>query len=196
MIPIDPKTKALIFDCDGTLVDTMDLHIRAWREALQEYGYDYPLDFVGKFGGVPTYKIVEKLISEKNFKLNLEEFAREKEKLAGKLISQYAKPIEPVVAVARANYKKLPMCVVSGGTRENVRIALSTGNLEPLFDFILSADDHHEHKPNPGVFLEAARRLNVAPDLCQVFEDGEPGFVAARAAGMMLTDVREFLKQP
>jgi len=103
------------------------------------------------------------------------------------------KPIEPVVDIVKKFYEKLPMAVVSGGTRLNVLLTLEVLKLDSLFDAILTADDHVKSKPFPDILIEAAWQLKLNPSDCQVFEDGELGLRAARDAGMIATDIRLFL---
>jgi len=95
-----------------------------------------------------------------------------------------------VVEVVRKYHGALPMAVASGGTRRNIGLQLETLQLKKYFEVILSADDDIKPKPAPDIFLEAARRLGVEPEHCQVFEDGDLGLDAARTAGMLATDIR------
>ena len=192
-IPIDPSAKALIFDCDGTLVDTIPHHREAIREILSDLGFQFPEDFIKKQSGIPMTIIAEMLNNEYGFNLNIEEFSKLKDQRAGEKIALYAKPIEPVVRIVHLYHGRLPMAVASGGIRRNVLNALAIAGIEEKFETILTAEDPVEHKPNPGIFLEAARRLGIMPQYCQVFEDAESGIIAAQAAGMIVTDVRPYL---
>jgi beta-phosphoglucomutase-like phosphatase (HAD superfamily) len=99
-------------------------------------------------------------------------------------------PISYVVDVARAYHGILPMAVASGGIREIVDLELDAIGIKNFFEEILTADDDIKPKPAPDLFLEAARRLGIAPEYCQVFEDGDLGLEAARIAGMLPTDIR------
>ena len=192
MIDIHPEAKCLLFDCDGTLAETMGLHLEAWQEAFDALGKKSPPAFLDMFQGMPAEKIVEHINDTFGYDLDVKEFAKDKNRrVKAKLF--YSKPIEPVVEIARGNKNRLPMAVVSGGTRVNVDIILESIGLNDFFNTIITADDDVEPKPSPKIFLEAARRLNVKPKYCQVFEDGEPGLVAAREAGMIVTDVRPFV---
>lgn len=191
-IPIAPGIQALIFDCDGTLADTMPFHMSAWKEALAALNQDYPEDFFFPLKGMKEEEIVE--LYNQKFQQNLDaaqvlaaKHRRFREKLP------LSKPIEPVTQIAHRFYKKLPMAVVSGGTQENVWLTLKIIGVEELFDVVLTADDDIKPKPAPDIFLEAARRLEVEPQFCQVFEDGDLGLKAARMAGMTATDVRPYL---
>ena len=192
MIEIHPEAKCLLFDCDGTLAKTMDLHLEAWHEAFAALGKKSPPAFLDRLQGMPAEKIVEHINETYGYDLDAKEFAKDKNRrVKDKLL--HAEPIEPVVEIARGNKNKLPMAVVSGGTRVNVDIILESIGLKDFFNTVITADDDVKPKPSPDIFLEAARRLNVEPQYCQVFEDGEPGLVAAREAGMIVSDVRPFL---
>ncbi len=190
MFPLPPDTEALLFDCDGTLADTMDLHFEAWRETLAVEGIDFPRSFINRHAGIPTDLIVLKINEQWDRSFDADKLAAEKRGRFDKQI-HLSKPIEEVVAVARQHHGKLAMAVVSGGTRHQVETILRAIDVAELFPVVVTADDPVAPKPSPEVFLEAARQLGVDPTKCHVFEDGEPGIVAARAAGMTVCDVRK-----
>lgn len=192
MLEIPHGTTALLFDCDGTLADTMTLHYEAWHETLLTYGVDCPRAFIDEHAGVPTDLIVEEINERWGVSLDPRGVCEEKE---GRFRLQIhrTEPIEEVLATAHAHHGKLPMAVVSGGERDLVEATLVAIDALRLFPVLVTATDPVAPKPSPDVFLEAARQLGVDPAGCHVFEDGEPGMVAARAAGMTLTDVREVI---
>jgi beta-phosphoglucomutase-like phosphatase (HAD superfamily) len=192
MLPLPPGTAALLFDCDGTLADTMTLHYDAWRETLLCYGVDCPRSFIDTHAGVPTHGIVAEINKLWGLSLDGDRVTAEKEGRFSERI-HLAVPVEEVLATAHAYFGKLPMAVVSGGTKEMVHAILETINAIHLFPVIITANDPVAPKPSPDVFLEAARRLNVPAEQCHVFEDGDPGIVAAERAGMTCTDVRVVL---
>lgn len=194
MIEIPPGTAGLLFDCDGTLADTMPLHYRAWHETLLCYGVDCPRAFIDQHAGVPTRLIVEHVNRDFAVELDPVRIADEKESRFSKRLHE-SQPVEEVVATAKAYAGRLPMGVVSGGTRDLVLPTLQAIGVLDLFEVIVTADDPVRPKPAPDVFLEGARRLGVEPTRCHVFEDGEPGIIAARAAGMSVTDVRQLPSQ-
>ena len=183
--------RGLIFDCDGTLADTMLLHYAAWEETFAAQGLACPLEFLIRHNGKPTDRIVAQYNVEFNQNLDVERFTADKERRAWARLDQ-ARPLEPVAALARQYQGVLPMAVVSGGTRDNVERILRAIGLRDLFPVVLTADDGLLPKPAPDLFLEAARRLDMEPALCQVFEDADAGLEAARRAGMRATDVRPF----
>ncbi len=183
--------RGLIFDCDGTLADTMPLHFRAWRATLDRYKMELSEDRFYSLGGQPTVKIVGLLAKEQGIELSPTEVAVEKEEAFLTQLRK-VKPIAPIVDIVRQHHGKLPMAVASGSHREVVKTVLEIIGLSDLFDDhrIVGAEDTELHKPNPDVFLEAARRIEIAPELCRVYEDAELGIEAARRAGMECFDVR------
>ncbi len=192
MLPIPPDTAALLFDCDGTLADTMSLHFKAWHETLLPYGVDCPRELIDKHAGVPTTTIVAEVNHLYGTSLDARVITEEKERRVHEQV-HLARPVEEVLATAQAHFGKLPMAVVSGGTRKMVHAVLECIDATSLFPVVLTADDPVAPKPSPAIFVEAALRLGVAPEKCHVFEDGDPGIVAAQAAGMTYTDVRQVL---
>lgn len=192
MLPIPTGTAALLFDCDGTLADTMTLHHAAWHETLLQYGVDCPRSFIDTHAGVPTHGIVAEVNKLWGTQLDGNAITEEKEGRFAAMIHQ-AMPVEEVLATALAYHGKLPMAVVSGGTRDIVEATLTTIGAIQLFPVIITANDPVAPKPAPDVFLEAARRLGVEATKCHVFEDGDPGIVAAQRAGMTFTDIRRVI---
>jgi beta-phosphoglucomutase family hydrolase len=183
---------ALIFDCDGTLADTMPVHFEAWHATLARYaGLELSEDRFYALGGWPTLSIVELLRTETGQRFDPEALAREKE-LEFERRLDHVRPIEPVLEVVRQWRGKLPIAVATGGTRRICETILRHIGAEGWFDAMVCSEDVSRHKPAPDVFLEAARRLGVAPEACRVYEDTDPGVEAARAAGMEYVDVRTF----
>jgi beta-phosphoglucomutase-like phosphatase (HAD superfamily) len=193
MIHVQPQVRGLIFDCDGTLADTMPTHWKAWHETFAAYGKTCPHAFLVRCMGIPSREIVRLYNAAFGENFDPRQFSAEKDRrsLAG-LAS--VGPIVPVVEVVRRFRGKLPMAVASGGIRMNVETALAAIGLADCFETILTADDDVPPKPSPAIFVEAARRLGVDPADCQVFEDGDAGLEAACKAGMIATDIRPYLK--
>ncbi len=184
--------RGLIFDCDGTLADTMPFHLKAWEAAFTAAGHQVPAEFLDSLKGMAEMEIVE-LINER-FSLDLDPTITVAAKHeVFRVLLQGVQPIAPVVELAERYRRRLPMAVASGSTRENVTTTLKKLGLSDLFSVVLTAEDVTEHKPSPAMFLKAARHLGVDPGACQVFEDGDLGLEAARRAGMTGTDVREFI---
>jgi HAD superfamily hydrolase (TIGR01509 family) len=174
-----------IFDLDGTLIDTMPLHYRAWDAAMRRAGLQSPLDedLFYSFGGVPGRRVASLIADHYKLTIDPEGVFHHKESLFMEIQAD-AKLIEPVVALARRVAATHPVAIASGGPREVVRRSLELAGLAALFPVVVSADDVVHGKPAPDMFLLAAKQMNVSPVKCLVFEDAEPGMRAAEAAGM------------
>ncbi len=192
MIRIDKNIRALIFDCDGTLVDSMPLHYESWRETFEAFGREYPHTFVDERKGMPINKVVEEYNREFNTSIDPEKFVTEYE-IRTLVKLQKVKPIKIVTQIVYQYNGILPMAVCSGSNRKSVETSLKAIGIYNYFDEIITADDHFKAKPAPDIFLEAAKRLNVEPQFCQVFEDSDFGILAAQNAGMVATDIRKYL---
>jgi beta-phosphoglucomutase family hydrolase len=174
-----------IFDLDGTLVDTMPLHYRAWDVAMRAVGLDAPLDeeLFYSLGGVPTKRVAELIAAHYGLTIDPHAVFDHKESLFVEL-QQDAKIIEPVVEIARRMSLTHPVSIASGGPRVIVHRMLKLTGLAPLFNVVITPEDVEHGKPSPDMFLLAAKRMGVPPEKCLVFEDAEPGMRAAEAAGM------------
>lgn len=179
-----------IFDLDGTLIDTMPLHYRAWDAAMRTAGLTVQLDedLFYSLGGVPTRRVAQLIAEHYKLKIDAEKVFHDKEALFTELQAD-ARLIAPTVEFARNAAKTHPMAVASGGPREIVKRSLELSGLAPLFKAVVSADDVIHGKPAPDMFLLAAKLLGVEPTRCLVFEDAEPGIKAALAAGMQVVRV-------
>ncbi len=188
-----PDTLALIFDCDGTLADTMPTHFRAWTAMLGQHDIPFPETRFYQLGGVPTAQIIRILAAEHSVALgDVDAMVYEKEAAFLDLLAE-VQPIEVVVRIAEQHRGTLPMAVASGGYRDVVERTLRSIGVADWFGTIICAEDTARHKPEPDVFLEAAKRLGVVAAGCVVFEDTDIGLEAARRAGMTPIDVRPWL---
>lgn len=176
---------ALIFDCDGTLADSMPLYHRAWRSALTQNGatFDFTWEIFMSRAGVSTEATVTALNEEFGTMLDAERIREIQYAEYTRLIEE-VKPFPEVVAIARDHFRKIPMAVASGGARHLVERTLELIGISDLFAAVVVADDVPRGKPHPDIFLHAAKLLGVPPERCLVFEDGQPGIVAAERAGM------------
>jgi beta-phosphoglucomutase family hydrolase len=181
--------KGIIFDCDGTLADTMPLHWRAWQAIAKRHNFHFPEDRFYSLGGVPSRDILKMLGEEQRIALDHLAVAREKEAEYLPLIAQ-VEPINTVVGVARENFGKIPMAVASGGTRAIIEQVLEHLGIRKLFAAVVTSEDVSNQKPAPDIFLEAAKRIGVEPKFCRAYEDTDLGMQAIRAAGMEAVDVR------
>jgi HAD superfamily hydrolase (TIGR01509 family) len=194
LIPVPDDIKGLIFDCDGTLVDSMPLHMKAWEEAVHLFGANFDPEFFFSKKGMRSKDIVAQFSLQSGKPLNGADVVRLKDNIFLQHIADVM-PVPIVVDVVRRYHKILPMAVASGGGREIVERELQVTGIVNFFDVILTADDPFKPKPFPDLFLEAARRIGVQPSLCQVFEDGDLGLQAAENAGMLATDIRLFMHE-
>jgi len=181
-IPAGPF-RAYIFDCDGTVVDSMPLHYRAWKAALAEWNCDFPEDLFYSWGGKPVRNIIADLNQIYSLTMPIDPLAIRKEALyLAQLPSLKAVP--EVVEHITAQHGRIPLAVASGSRKDSVVGSLTTVGLLDKFETIVSAGDYIHPKPAPDCFLLAAERLGIAPKDCLVFEDTQLGIQAATAAGM------------
>ncbi len=187
------SANGLIFDCDGTLVDSMPLHFLAWHETMNRYGLELPEDRFYALGGMPSDRIIRLLSQEQSIAIDADLAAAEKEAAFLSHLN-LLRPIAPILEVAKNHRGVKPIAVASGGFRKIIDQQLQVVGCLEWFDAIVTAEDTPRHKPEPDVFLEAADRLKVAPQECLVFEDADLGVEAARRAGMPCIDIRTFYR--
>jgi beta-phosphoglucomutase family hydrolase len=195
VFPHDPAAEipaqftGLIFDCDGTLVDSMPLHYLAWKEAMEAINIHFPEERFYSFSGMPTVTIIEKLAKEQNIACDPQAAAEAKEEL---FLANLAKlePIHSVIEIVRRERGKRKLAVASGGWKSIIFQSLSVVGISDMFDAVVGADDVVHGKPAPDIFLKAADDLKLPPSQCLVYEDGDLGIEAAKAAGMQVIDVR------
>ncbi len=176
---------AAIFDCDGTLVDTMPLHHKGWQAAFERFQapFEFTWDLFVRRAGMTLERTVEELNIEFRCDLPARLVADAQREEYWRLSNQIV-PIDHVVRFARDIARCHPVAVASGSARASVEHALRHIGLLDCFHAIVTASDVREGKPSPDAFLLAASRLSVAADRCLVVEDGELGLEAARRAGM------------
>ena len=174
---------AYLFDCDGTIADSMPLHYIAWKKALAEWNCTFDEQLFYTLGGTPVAEIVSLLNKKQGLSMPVESVSSRKENLYMELLPQL-KAVPEVVEQIDAQHGRIPFAVVSGSTRESVTASLDSLKLLDRFDTMVCAGDYKKSKPDPECFLLAASKLGVAPESCLVFEDTDMGIQAARAAGM------------
>lgn len=175
--------KAYLFDCDGTIVDSMPLHYVAWNKALGEFGVEFDEALFYSWGGMPVAEIIAALNAKHGSAMPIEETHRRKEALYFEKLSEL-QGVPEVLAHIHLSHGHLPFAVVSGGTRDSVVASLTALGILDRFETLVCAGDYRKAKPDPEPFLLAAERLGVAPGDCLVFEDTAIGIEAATAAGM------------
>jgi beta-phosphoglucomutase-like phosphatase (HAD superfamily) len=191
-IPIYPTTRALIFDIDGTLVDTMPVHYKASQLVCNAHGFDFPLDFFNESAGIPTEEVFEMLM--KKLKLNFDGRALGKLKDIKYIeLMNEVKPLRAVYDIALKFHGVLPMALGTGATKPVAFKTLEAAGLKGMFDIIITPEDVQKPKPAPDTFLLCAKRMGIEPQYCQVFEDGNPGIKAAIDGGMMVVDIRKYI---
>ncbi len=191
-LAVPAHIRGLIFDCDGTLADTMPLHWQAWRQIAAQHGFHFTEERFYALAGIPSRDILRQLGEEQGLRLDPLGIAREKEQAYLALLGHVA-PIELVVNIARAQHGRLPLAVASGGSRHIIERVLDHLGIRSWFDAVVTNEDVARQKPAPDIFLEAARRLGVPPRDCRAYEDAELGLAAIRAAGMEAVDVRRLV---
>jgi HAD superfamily hydrolase (TIGR01509 family) len=175
--------KAYLFDCDGTIVDSMPIHYVAWNETLAEWNCEFPEDLFYAWGGMPVAEIIANLNRMNNLQMPADVIAKRKEKMYFDNLPQL-QPIPEVLEHIHLSHGEIPFAVVSGSTRVSVTASLKALNILDRFETLVCAGDYKNGKPHPEPFLMAAERLGVAPEHCLVFEDTEMGIQSATAAGM------------
>jgi beta-phosphoglucomutase family hydrolase len=184
--------QGIIFDCDGTLADTMPLHWKAWQTIAQRHRFSFTEERFYALGGVPSRDILSMLREEQGVAIDHFAVAKEKEAEYLPLIAE-AKPIQAVVDIACQSFGKLPLAVASGGSKHIIEKVLIHLGIRHLFQAVVTNEDVQNQKPAPDIFLEAARRIGVPPGFCRGYEDTDLGMQAIRAAGMEAVDVRDLI---
>lgn len=184
------KPQGLIFDLDGTLIDSLELNWRAMDTALREWRIEIGREEFISQTGRAIEEIVHTILQNHGRQdADVRAIVSRKKQIA----SQHAgevREIEAVADVARCCHGRIPMSVGTGSDRHRALLMLESTGLLGLFDHVVAADDVEFHKPHPQTFLRCAELMGVRPADCQVFEDGDPGLQAAKAAGMSVLDVR------
>jgi HAD superfamily hydrolase (TIGR01509 family) len=177
------RFKAYLFDCDGTIADSMPLHYIAWSKALGEWNCPFPEERFYAWGGMPIVEIIERLSTEHGIKMPVKRVAARKEELYYEHLPEL-KAVPEVLEHIEQQHGGIPFAVVSGSERASVQASLRAIGLLQKFQTLVCAGDYVRGKPDPEAFLMAAQRLGLSPESCLVFEDTQMGVDAAKAAGM------------
>lgn len=194
-LEIHPQAKALIFDLDGTLSDSLPVHIASWHSVCEKLKCTFDERILVEMTGAPTILFAERIKREQNLEIDADAIVELKQKEFRKNINKI-KPHAAVIRLMRNAHGKIPMAVGTGASRASALLQMKELGIEHLFDCIVTADDVENHKPEPDTFLKCAEAMQVEPQFCQVFEDGKLGMQSAKTAGMLLTDVRPFVTDP
>ena len=180
--------KAYLFDCDGTIVDSMPLHFVAWGKALHEWECMFSEEQFYAWGGRPVDEIIRVLNEMHGLKMPVDEVYAKKEALFREMLPGLEGIPEVLEHVDRM-YGVIPFAVVSGSPRESVEASLDVLGIRDRFEVLVCAGEYEKGKPHPEPFLKASEMLGVKPEDCLVFEDADPGIEAAKAAGMQWVKV-------
>ncbi|MBN2554295.1 MAG: HAD family phosphatase [Anaerolineales bacterium] len=194
MITLTKPYAALIFDFDGTLVDSVPAHLETWQETFAAYGLEIEREAIRPYVGMSPWEICAAIATEYNLDIDVDRITNEK---ADRFLENLDRVtlIDPVLAIVRRHYRKLPMAVATGNLYFVAEMTMRKKNIFHYFDVIVSSKEMEHGKPAPDVFLEAARRIGISPEKCCAFEDTEVGMLSAQNAGMDVVCVQDLIAE-
>jgi HAD superfamily hydrolase (TIGR01509 family) len=178
--------KAIIFDFDGTLTDSMPLHIKAWIALMHDNGIEMTTQqyWESGVGGKAAHAAIQFMGDHLSFEEGAA-LADQKEFLYRYLAEHELELIDGADRfLRRLKAAGYPMAIATSGNDRNAAFQIKILRLEGLFDCVITSDDVERGKPEPDIFLLAAKGLGIAPSECLVFEDSHPGIMSANRAGM------------
>ena len=186
MSPMHGKVEAFIFDMDGTMIDSMPWHARSWVEFVARHGLKLDVsDILARTTGRTGVECMHELFERDLSDAECQVLVHEKEEIYRAMFSDNFTEVAGFSAFAKAAVARgLKVAVGTAGDRHNIEFAMSRLKMDPLPLAIVGGDEGFSGKPTPAIFLEAARRIGVAPERCIVFEDAPFGIEAARRGGM------------
>ncbi|MCX5214951.1 HAD family phosphatase [Kitasatospora sp. NBC_00240] len=185
------RAEALLFDWDGTLVDSQYANYRAMADVLAPHGVTLHQEWFDARTGLSSADLIRTLAAETDAgpDLPVEELVAARDLLF--LANADRIRVHPEVAeVVHTHHGALPMAVASGGARLIIETTMRHLPYQGLFTALVTRDEVRRGKPAPDIFLQAADALAVPPARCLVYEDSDEGIEAARAARMAVVDVR------
>ncbi|TPG91863.1 beta-phosphoglucomutase family hydrolase [Haemophilus haemolyticus] len=184
------RYEGLIFDMDGTLIDTMPVHAKAWGMVGKQFGYEFDSQIMYNLGGATVRTIAEEMMKSANMPLErLDEVITAKRALSYQLIPSQS-TLLPTFDIVKYFYQKKPIALGSGSHRKIIDMLIDKLDIASYFNAIVSADDVKAHKPHPETFLRCAELIKINPTNCIVFEDADLGVKAGLSAGMDVFDIR------
>ncbi|MFV0506724.1 MAG: beta-phosphoglucomutase family hydrolase [Bacteroidales bacterium] len=185
-----PQAEALIFDMDGTLTDSLPIHIATWEQVCDLYRFKFDAQMIAELTGRPTIDFAERVLAyNQSDVVSAEKLVELKQQYFWDNCHR-VKPHQEVVDFMRRFHGKIPLAVGTGANRKSAELQLKNIGIYDCFDAIVSASEVQNHKPHPETFLRCAESMGVEPSKCEVLEDGELGMKAARSVGMFVIDVR------
>jgi len=188
-LQVHPDAGALIFDLDGTLSNSLPVHMATWNRVGEVYGFKFDPQIMLEMTGRATIEFADRIVEQYNLSADPKEIVKLKQE-SFRDSAHLLEPVDEIIAIVKEYHGKLPMAVGTGASRKSTDVQLNKLEIARYFDAIVTADDVSRHKPNPDTFLKCAELMGVDPEKCQVFEDGDLGIEAAKKAGMLVTDVR------
>ena len=193
--------KGLVFDCDGTLINSMEFYYNGWIPLYDKYNLNFPKERFYALAGVPVRRIIEIILEENNRSFDdsfVDSFLNEKKLINDSRRSKGEAPTEItcVTKIVKSLYGKLPMAVASSGQKFLVQEDLKNHDLLKYFQTVVTIEDVINGKPAPDIYLEACRRIKVAPENCIGYEDAVLGISSLQAANVAAVDVTKFIGYP
>lgn len=183
MIEILEKYQGLIFDMDGTLIDTMPAHLNAWEETAKHFNFPFTREWIHSLGGMPSFKIAGEVNKLHGLALDTHQVSQFKMRVFAEL-EEHGEVIPQTYSLLNHFHGMKKLAVGTGSQRESaIRLLNKSGIIDKL-DAVVTATDVDNHKPAPDTFIKAASELGLLPRQCVVFEDTKLGMQAAHAGGM------------
>lgn len=183
---------ALVFDFDGTLVDSLPAHLKAWQVTMLDYGVDMTVEDFYPYRGISPWEICSTLAEKYQLDIDIEEVTRQKARRYLDYLDMVTVH-DPILEIVRDHHGVIPMAVATGNYGWVAEQTLVAKHMLHYFDVVISSKEVKLDKPAPDVFLEAAQRMGVPPTKCCAFEDTDIGEQAARSAGMDVVRIQTLL---